>query len=94
MSDSLYIIAKQDDKFVAFCSVDRDWWEENYFMIREILISQHFQKQGIGEKIMYMCVDHAKNKGAIGVVTETAYENIPMQKLCTKLGFQKWNNPV
>lgn len=42
---------------------------------------------------MSMCVEHARDKGAVGVVTETAFDNIPMQKLCEKLGFKKWENP-
>jgi len=93
LPDSLYLIAKDGSEFVAFCSVDRDWWEENYFMIREIIVNPQYQKQGIGETIMRKCIEHAKNKGAVGVVTETAFENIPMQKLCEKLSFKKWDNP-
>lgn len=93
LPDSLYLIAKQDDQFVAFCSIDKDWWEDDYFMIREIFVDPHFQKQGVGETIMGKCFEHAKNNGARGVVTETAFENIPMQKLCAKLGFQKFENP-
>lgn len=93
LKDSLYIIAKKDGEFVAFCSTDRDWWEDNYFFIREILVDPNFQKQGVGEKIMNMCIEHAREKKTVGVVTETAFENIPMQKLCTKLHFKKWDNP-
>lgn len=93
LKDSLYLIAKQNNAFVAFCSIDRDWWEEGYFMIREIVVDSDFQKQGIGEEIMGKCIEHARAKGAIGVVTETAFENIPMQKLCEKFNFGKWNNP-
>jgi predicted N-acetyltransferase YhbS len=93
LPDSLYLIAKKDDEFVAFCSIDKDWWEDGYFMIREIIVAPNFQKQGIGETSMGKCIDHAKNKGAIGVVTETAFENLPMQKLCAKFHLQKWDNP-
>lgn len=93
LPDSLYIIGKEDDQFVAFCSIDRDWWEENYFMIREILVDPSFQKQGVGEVLINKCFEYAKSKGAVGVVTETAFENIPMQKLCAKVGFQKFENP-
>lgn len=92
-NDSFYIIAKKDDVFVGFCAIDRDWWEDGYFFIREILVDPYFQKQGIGEKIMGMCIEHAKEKKAIGMVTETSFQNIPMQKLCTKFHFEKWNNP-
>ncbi len=93
LNDSLYIIAKNNGKFVAFCSIDRGWWEDGYFFIREILVDSCFQKRNIGSEIMGRCIAHAKKKRAIGVVTETAFENIPMQKLCTKLGFKKWDNP-
>ena len=93
LKDSYYIIAKQNTVFVGFCSIDRDWWEDGFFMIREILVDPKFQKQGIGEKLMRMCINHAKKKKAIGVVTETSFKNIPMQKLCAKLNFKEWNNP-
>src|SRR3989339_765503 len=93
LRDSLYLVADNGTVFVAFCSIDRDWWENNFFMIREIIVDQNFQKQGIGETIMRMCIEHAQSKGAAGVVTETAFENIPMQKLCIKLGFKVWDNP-
>jgi len=93
LKDSFYIIAKQNHVFVGFCAIDRDWWEDGYFFIREIIVDSKFQKQGIGEKIMDMCIEYAREKKATGVVTETAFENLPMQKLCAKLHFEKWNNP-
>lgn len=41
---------------------------------------------------MERCVKYAKGRGAIGVVTETANDNDPMQNLCEKLHFIKWEN--
>jgi ribosomal protein S18 acetylase RimI-like enzyme len=93
LKDSLYLLAREDEKFVAFCSIDRDWWEDNYFFIREILVDPEFQNQGIGEEIMSRCVAHAGAKGAIGVATETAFKNIAMQKMCEKFHFAIWENP-
>lgn len=93
LKDSLYLIAKKGPEFVAFCSTDRDWWEENYFFIREILVDPNFQKLGIGKTLMSKCIDHARSKKAVGVVTETAFDNLPMQNLCARFGFEKWNNP-
>ena len=90
---NLYIVARQDGDFVAFCSADDEWWEDGYYMVREIFIKPDFQKQKIGETLMNMCIKHARQNGAVGVVTETSFENIPMQKLCAKLGFKKWDNP-
>jgi inorganic pyrophosphatase len=92
LKDSLYILAKHTDKFSGFCSMDRDWREENYFFIREIVVDSSFQKCHVGSTMFEKCIDHAKNCGAMGIVTETAFDNIPMQKLCEKFGFQKWNN--
>jgi predicted N-acetyltransferase YhbS len=93
MKDSLYLIAKKGAEFVAFCSMDRDWWEENFFFIREILVDPTYKKQGIGKTLISKCVEHAKNKKAIGVVTETAFENSPMRNLCEGFGFKEWENP-
>lgn len=91
--DSLYLIAKEGDAFAGFCSVDSDWWEDDYFFLREIFVEPTFQQRGIGLELMQRCIAHAKNMGAVGIVTETAFENVPMQKLCAKCGFQEWENP-
>ncbi|MBI2436267.1 MAG: GNAT family N-acetyltransferase [Candidatus Magasanikbacteria bacterium] len=92
LKDSLYLLAKKEQEFVAFCSIDRGWWEDNFFFIREILVDPHFQNLGMGKELMSRCIEHAKENKAVGVVTETAFENIPMQKLCEKFHFQKWHN--
>ena len=78
---------------MGFCSIDRGWWEDNFFFIREILVDPNFLKMGIGRQLMSQCLEHAKSKKALGVVTETAFDNFPMQKLCEKLGFVRWENP-
>ena len=92
-NDSLYLIAKKDDEFAGFCSIDRDWWEDNFFFLREILVDSKFKKFGIGKELMKRCVEHAKSKKATGVITETDFKNIPMQKLCEKFDFERWDNP-
>ncbi len=91
--DSLYLLVKSGEKFVAFCSIDRGWWEVNYFFLREILVNPGFQKLGLGRQLMERCLKHAKDRNALGVVTETANDNYPMQNLCEKLHFKKWENP-
>ena len=93
LKDSLYLLAKQNNKFVGFCSTDRDWWEDNFFFVREILVDSDFQNSGIGRQFMLKCIEHAKSKGAMGIVTETDFENIPMRKLCESLHFKAWKNP-
>ncbi len=90
---SYYLLAKNNDDFAGFISCDTDWWEDDCFFLREIFVDPNFQKQGIGKKLMNACIEHAKKNGAKFVVTETAFENIPMQKLCEELGFRKWDNP-
>lgn len=93
LPDSLYTIAKENGEFVAFCSTDRDWWEPSYFFLREIFVMPSYQGQRIGEVLMKEGIGHAKAQGANGIVTETAFENIPMQKLCESKGFKRWGNP-
>lgn len=92
LQESLYLITKQDDTFAAFVSMDRGWWEENCFFLREIFVNPDFQGQGLGKKLMNACIEHARKHWAIAIVTETAFENIPMQKLCESLGFERWDN--
>lgn len=92
-SDSLYTIAEEDGEFVAFCSTDSDWWEPKHFFLREIFVTPIHQGKRIGEALMKEGINHAKQHGALGIVTETAFENVPMQKLCEKCGFAKWDNP-
>ncbi|MBU0459145.1 GNAT family N-acetyltransferase [Patescibacteria group bacterium] len=91
--DSLYLIAKEDNTFVGFCSIDSDWWENGYFFLREIFVEPNLHQRGIGKELMQRCIAHAQSCGANGVVTETAFENVPMQKLCKKFGFEEWENP-
>jgi len=91
--DSLYVVAMQDDDFAGFISCDTEWWEDNSFFLREIFVSPDHQKKGIGEQLMRKVLEHAHNHGASQVVTQTAFENVPMQKLCQSLGFKTWDNP-
>lgn len=93
LKDSLYLLVTSGTEFAAFCSIDRDWWEPNFFFLREILVSPKFQKLGIGQELMHRCIEHARAKKARGVVTETAFKNYPMQSLCAKFHFQVWDNP-
>lgn len=91
--NSLYLIAKQDNDFVGFVAVDAEWWEDDSFFIREIFVNPDFQRQKIGSQLIEKCINHAKEKDVKAVVTQTSFENIRMKKLCTKLGFEEWNNP-
>lgn len=93
LENGLYLLASSNDAFAGFCSIDKDWWEDGFFFIREILVDPKFYNQQVGYTLMNMCLDHAQEQGAVGVVTETDFENIPMQRLCQKVGFKKWDNP-
>jgi GNAT superfamily N-acetyltransferase len=93
MADSLYLFAQASEVFAGFVSCDRDWWEEDSFFLREIFVDPLYQGQGIGKTLACRCVEHAKQAGASMMVTQTAYENIPMQKLCEQLSFVPWDNP-
>jgi len=93
LPDSLYIWVTNDDEFVGFVSCDRDWWEDGCFFLREIFVDPAFQGHGLGKSLVSRCIDHAEGKGALTLVTQTAFENIPMQKLCESLDFQRWENP-
>ena len=90
--ESYYLLVKEKNNFVAFISTDREWREKNSFFIREIFIHPDFQKKKLGVILMNKCIDHAKKHHARRVITQTAFENIPMQKLCEGLGFRKWEN--
>lgn len=92
-ADSLSLMAKENDVFAGFCSIDSNWWEKGYFFLREIFVEPTLHQQGIGKELMKRCIAHAQTCGANGVVTETAFENVPMQKLCNKFGFEEWKNP-
>jgi GNAT superfamily N-acetyltransferase len=93
LKDSLYLIAKNGPEFAAFCSIDRGWWEDNFFFLREILVDPQYRKLGLGNTLIKMCIEHAKGKMATGLVTETDFINYPMQNLCAKFGFKEWDNP-
>ncbi|MBU0766994.1 GNAT family N-acetyltransferase [Patescibacteria group bacterium] len=89
---NLYLIAKEKYAFAGFCSIDSDWWGKGFLFLREIYVEPRLHKQGIGSELMRRCIVHAQNCGVEGIVTETAVENVPMQKLCKKFGFEEWEN--
>jgi len=62
------------------------------FFIREILVDKKFRWLNIWTELFDKCIIHAKKLNAIWVVTETAFDNIPTQKLCEKFWFIKWDN--
>ncbi len=93
LEDSLYLFALQDDEFAGFVSCDTDWWEPNSFFLREIFVDPEYQGKHIGSTLIQKCIDHAKAKSGKTLVTQTAYENIPMQKICESFGFMQWENP-
>jgi len=93
LSDSLYLWVHDGDTFAGFVSCDKDWWEADSFFLREIFIDLSYQGRGIGTELGRRCMQHAKAHGATTLVTQTAFDNIPMQHLCTSLGFVPWENP-
>lgn len=54
--NNLYLIAEKDNIFAWFISVDDEWWEENWYFIREIFIEPRFQKNKIWETLMKKCI--------------------------------------
>ncbi len=90
---SMYCTVMDGEQFIGFVSCDRDWWESNHFFLREIFIEPAYQGQGLGQALMVMCIDHAKSQSAHGLVTQTAFGNVPMQRLCERNGFVRWPNP-
>lgn len=93
LPDSLYMLVLDQDNFVGFVSVDSDWWEESSLFLRAIFIKPDYQGQGVGQSLMDICITHARECGALYLVTQTANENIPMQSLCDKNNFYRWDNP-
>jgi len=61
--------------------------------LREIYVEPRLHRQGIGSEFVQRCIAHAQKHGTKGIVTETAFNNFPMQKLCSKFGFAEWENP-
>lgn len=93
LNESLYLLVKRENEFAAFCSLDRDWWEDGYFFLREIIVAPEFLQMGLGKALVKRCIDHARACKAIGIVTETDFENEPMKNLCESFGFIQWDNP-
>ena len=93
LPDSLYLWVKDQGKFAGFLSCDRDWWEEDCFFLREIFVDPAQQGKGVGKELINRCIEHARANKAHTLVTQTAFENIPMQKLCELFGFQQRENP-
>lgn len=92
-TNSLYLFATESDVFAGFVSCDSDWWEEKSFFLRELFVDPGFQSIGIGSSLVQRCIDHASKHGATTLVTQTAFANFPMQKLCESANFERWENP-
>lgn len=93
LEDSLYLFALENEQFAGFVSCDRDWWEPNSFFLRELFVSPEQQGKHIGSTLIQKCIDHAKARNSKMLVTQTAHENIPMQRICESFGFKSWENP-
>lgn len=93
LPNGLYLFTECDSEFAGFVSCDIDWWEPGAFFLRELFVSPEYQGQRIGTTLVQRCVEHAKKNGADTLVTQTAFENVPMQTLCESLGFTQWKNP-
>ena len=53
-----------------------------------LAISPNFQGQGLAQKIIQGIIDVGKERGYLGIHTDTSLENKPMQYLFGKLGFE------
>lgn len=93
LEDNLYLFALLDTAFAGFVSCDSDWWEPNSFFLRELFVSPEHQGKHIGSTLIQKCIDHAKAHNSETLVTQTAHENIPRQKICESFGFKSWKNP-
>ena len=89
---SLFLTAREDADFAGFCAMDTEWRENGYAFLREIFVFTPYQNRGIGEEFMRQCIAHAKKLELCGIVTETAFENLPMRKWCETQGFLPWDN--
>jgi acetyltransferase len=53
-----------------------------------VIVSDRFQKRGIGTAVVGQLVDFARNEKLDRITATVLFENRPMQKVFQKLGFQ------
>jgi ribosomal protein S18 acetylase RimI-like enzyme len=88
----LYLLAKFEGQFAGFIEVDNKSKDKKIFFIREIFVDPEFQQIGLESELMKKVIDYTKDNAGKYVFTQTAFENIPLQKLCEHFGFEKWEN--
>ncbi|NJL49409.1 MAG: GNAT family N-acetyltransferase [Leptolyngbyaceae cyanobacterium SM2_5_2] len=58
-----------------------------------MLVSDAYQRQGLGSKLLQQLLSIAKDEGLHSVTAEIMRENRPMQHVCEKLGFSLTRTP-
>jgi acetyltransferase len=59
-----------------------------------VLVSDQFQKQGLGAELMKRILDVARDEKVARVVADLLLENVGMQHLCEKFGFKLTTRPA
>jgi acetyltransferase len=58
-----------------------------------MLVSDHYQRQGLGTELLYRLMDIARAEGLSRVSAEILPDNIAMQRVCEKVGFVVERSP-
>jgi ribosomal protein S18 acetylase RimI-like enzyme len=87
----LFLRDKETNEFVGYVVSSEELFPD-YQFIHELFIEPIHQKKGHAQVLVQEIIDFAKKRNNKGVIVETEKENIPAQKLYTKLGFARREN--
>ncbi len=77
-------VMMSDERDCGYCAIER---HSDHIFLHELVVSNEFQRQGIGSKVLRELIDEAKSKG-IPVKLQVLRENVDARRLYTKLGFK------
>ena len=80
-----FYIAESDGRIIGCCAIDI--YSKRIAEIRSLTVLLDFQGKGIGTKLIELCLEKAKKKGILEVITITGKDN-----LFQKFGFTTFNN--
>jgi len=91
-NESVIFVALADDKPVGFTQLYPKYSSARLtknWILNDLFVDLDYRKQGIGEALIKIAMNFAKNQGATFVQLETAVDNYTAQSLYETIGFKK-----
>jgi ribosomal protein S18 acetylase RimI-like enzyme len=90
---SVFLVAEQDDKIVAFLigTVEQEipiYRVEEFGFIHDVWVQEPYRHEGIGRQITMLAIERFKSMGITQIRLDTAFANDPARNLFASCGFR------